>query len=68
MNTTYIDRWSHMKVLFQFISILLAKEDEIIWACDRHSNETVTLRKHGTKYKHMQKWKIEYLIKSESRG
>ena len=28
------------------------KEDEIVLACDRYSNETVVLRKHVSKYKH----------------
>ena len=31
------------------------KRYEIVRPCDRHSNETVTLRKHVTKYKHMYK-------------
>ena len=43
------------------------KENKIVRACDQHSNETVTLRKHVTKYKHMQKWMVEFLCKSESR-
>ena len=43
------------------------KGDEIVRACDQHSNKTVTLRKHVTKYKHMRKWKFEFLSKSESR-
>ena len=42
--------------------------DEIARAFDRHSNETVTLRKHVTKYKEMQKWMVEFFNKSESRG
>ena len=42
--------------------------DKIVLACDRHSNETVTLRKHVTKYKHIQKWIVEFLKKSERRG
>ena len=29
----------------------LIKRDEIVRPCDRQSYETVTLRKHGTKYK-----------------
>ena len=37
-------------------------------ACDRHSNETVTLRKHVTKYKNMQKWMVEFLRKYKGRG
>ena len=45
----------------------LAKGDEIVLACDRHNNETVTLRKHVAKYKHTREWMFEYLSKSESR-
>ena len=37
--------------MFQFIPILLVKEDEIVRSCDRHSIETVTLTKHISKYK-----------------
>ena len=45
----------------------------IIWntfdtACNRHSNETLTLGKHVTKYKNMRKWKVEFLRKFENRG
>ena len=39
------------------------KRDKIVLPCDRRSNETVTLGKHVTKYKHMQKWMVEFLIK-----
>ena len=35
-------------------------------ACDRHRNETVTLRKHVTKYKNMRK--RLFPRQSESRG
>ena len=42
--------------------------DEIVSPCDRHSNETVTLRKHVTKYKNMQKWMVEFIRKFENRG
>ena len=44
------------------------KRDKIIWACDRYSNETVTLRKHVTKYEHMRKLILEFHSKSKSRG
>ena len=37
-------------------------------ACDRHSNENVTLKKHVTKYKNMRKRMVEFLRKSESYG
>ena len=37
-------------------------------ACDRHSNETATPRKHVTKYRNMQKWMVEFLRKFESYG
>ena len=33
-------------------SYIILKKYEIVWACDRHSSETVTLRKHVAKYKH----------------
>ena len=33
-------------------------------ACDRHSNETGTLRKPVTKYKNIRKWMVEFLRKS----
>ena len=36
-------------------------------ACNRHSNETVTLRKHVTKYKNMREWMIEFLRKFVNR-
>ena len=42
--------------------------DEIFRACDRHSDETATLRKTGAEYEHMWKRMVEYLKKSESRG
>ena len=32
---------------------LISEGDEIVRACDRHRNETVTLTKHRTKYKYM---------------
>ena len=44
------------------------KEDEIVRPCDRHSNDTVTPRKHVTKYKNMQKWMVEFLRKFENCG
>ena len=37
------------KSLIQFIPMKLVKEDEIVIACDRHSNETVTVRKRVMK-------------------
>ena len=45
----------HQRYMFQFIPIKLVMGDEIVRPCDRHSNEIVTIRKHVTKYKHMQK-------------
>ena len=44
------------------------KGDEIVRLCDRHSNETVTTRKHVTKYKNLRKWTVEFLRKFENRG
>ena len=55
-----------MKTYFQFIPTQLVKGDEIVRACDRHSNETVTHRKHVNKYIHMRKSMVEFLSKSES--
>ena len=46
---------------------LISEGDEIVRACDRHRNETVTLTKHVTKYKYVQKWMVEFLSKSQSR-
>ena len=40
--------------------------EEIVRPCDRHNNETVTLRKHVTKYKHMRKWIVEFFRKFEN--
>ena len=37
-------------------------------ACNRHSNETVTLRKHVTKYMNMGKWMVEFFRKFKCRG
>ena len=68
MTLWNIYRWNHTKILFQFIIIQLVKGDEIVQACGRHSNKTVTLGKHVTKYKYMRKWMIEVFGKSESRG
>ena len=53
--------------IFQFIPVKLVNGDEIVRSFDRYCNETVTLRKHVTKYKHMRKWIVEFLSKSESR-
>ena len=44
------------------------KGDEIVRHCDRHSDKTLTLRKHVTKYKYMRKWMLEFLRKFENRG
>ena len=46
---------------------LISEGDEIVRACDRHWDETVTLTKHVTKYKYMRKWMVEFLSKSQSR-
>ena len=43
------------------------KGDEIIRACDQHSNENVTLGKNVSIYKNMQKFMVEFLRKFESR-
>ena len=44
------------------------KGTEIVQNYNLHSNETVTERKHVTKYKNMRKWLIEILRKFESHG
>ena len=44
------------------------KGDEIVKHCDRHINETVTLRKHITKYKNMRKLMVEFHGKFKNRG
>ena len=44
------------------------KGDEIVRPFDRHSNETATVRKHVTKYEHMQKMMLVVLGKFENRG
>ena len=43
------------------------KGDEIVRACDRHSNETVTLRNNVIKYKNMRKYMVEFLRITASR-
>ena len=43
---------------------LISEGDEIVRACDRHWDETVTLTKHVTKYKCMRKWIVKFLSKS----
>ena len=44
------------------------KEGEILRACDQHSNETVTFRKHVIKYEHIRKLMVAFLSKFESSG
>ena len=58
----------HQTYMFQCIPIKLVNGDKIVDICDRHSNETVTLRKHVNKYKHIQKWMVEFLRKFDNRG
>ena len=40
------------------------KGEEIVRPCDRHSIETVTFRKHVTKYKTMRKWIVDYILEN----
>ena len=47
---------------------IIVKWDEIVRPRDRHSSETVILRKHIPKYKNMRKLVVEVLRRSESRG
>ena len=51
-----------------FYLYLISEGEEIVRACDRQRNETVTLRKHVTKYKYMRKWMVEFLSKSQICG
>ena len=44
------------------------KGDEFVRPLDRHSIETVTLRKHVIKYKNMRKSMVEILRKFENRS
>ena len=60
--------WYHTKILLQFIRIYLVIWYEIVRACDRHCNETVTLEKNVTKYKNGLKFIVEFIIKSVNRG
>ena len=54
--------------MFQFLPIYLVKRDEIVRACDRHSNEATTLKKLVTQYKHMRKWMVEFIRKFQNSG
>ena len=60
----------YQRYMFQFIPIsdYIVKGGEIVCPCDRHSSETVTLRKHVNKYKNMRKWIVEFLRKFENCG
>ena len=37
-------------------------------ACNRHSHNNVTLKKHVTKYKSMRKWMVEFFKKIQNRS
>ena len=52
---------------FMRIYPYLISGDEIVRACDRHWDETVTPTKHVAKYKYMRKWRFEFFSKSQSR-
>ena len=54
--------------MLQFIPIYLVTVVVIVRACDRHSNETVILRKQFAKYQNLRKWIVEFLRKSKNRG
>ena len=47
------------RYMFKFIPIELVKGDEIVRPCD----DTVTLRKHATKHKNIQKWMAKVIRK-----
>ena len=44
------------------------KRNEILWNCDRHSVEPVTMRKYVAEYEQMWKWIVEFLSKFQGRG
>ena len=44
------------------------KRDEILWNCDRHSIEPVTLRKYVAEYEQMWKCMVEFLSKFQGYG
>ena len=50
------------------LSYKLVKGDKIFWALDRHSVETVTLRKCVAEYEQMWKLIIKFLHKFQGRG
>ena len=52
-------RLPHENFILIYSYLIREGRREIVWACDRHSNETVTLRKPVTKYKYMRKWSYE---------
>ena len=54
--------------MFQFVPIKLVKGDKIVRSCDWQSNETMTLRKHVTKYRNMRKWIVEFQRKFNNHG
>ena len=58
------NQYKHFVPIYPY---LISEGDEIVRACDRHNNETVTLTKHVTKYKYMRKWMVKFLGKSHSR-
>ena len=44
------------------------KRDEILWNCDHHSVEPVTMSKYVAEKKQMRKWMVEFLNKFQGRG
>ena len=53
------------KIQVSIYSYLISKERR---HCHRHSNETVTIRKHVAKYKNMWQWRFEFFRTFENRG
>ena len=53
-----------------FVAVPVTRANNFVslYACNRHSNETMTLRIHVSKYKSMRKWMFEFLRKFENRG
>ena len=58
----------YQRYMLQFIPIESMKGDEIVRHFDWHSNGTLTIGKHITKYKSMRKWMDEFLRKFENPG
>ena len=52
----------------KFIRLIISEGDKIVRPFDVHSNETATVKKDVTKYKHMRKLMLVFLEKIGNRG